>query len=128
MTGYLNDEPLEKAANEASDDEEDNIEDSDESSNEEDGSSDGNETVDTDDVPSDEESQSEEDSDDDEEEEDEDDRIPVPKPIKLNKKGNYHNLIKDICFCPKSYNLAASVDCGLGDSVVQLLVNVFFNY
>ena len=120
MTGYLYDETLEKAANEASDDEEDNIEDSDESSNEEDGSNDGYETVDTDDVPSDVESQSEEDSDDEEEEEDEDDRIPVPKPIKLNTKEYENNLIKDICFHPKSYLLAASVDRGVRASYVQL--------
>ena len=120
MIGFTGGDNLEKSANEASDTEEEYVEDSDESSLSSDGneSGDGYESDDTDELPSDDE-QNEEDSDG---EDDENDRIPVPKQIKINVDEYSVNLIKDICFHPKSYLLAASIDRGLRASYVELLV------
>merc|ERR1719427_1334955 len=80
---------------------------------------DGYESDDTDELSSDDE-QNEEDSDG---EDDENDRIPVPKQIKINVDEYSVNLIKDICFHPKSYLLAASIDRGLRASYVELYQN-----
>jgi len=121
MIGFTGGDNLEKSANEASDTEEEYVEDSDESSLSSDGneSGDGYESDDTDELTSDDE-QNEEDSDD---EDDENDRIPVPKQIKINVDEYSVNLIKDICFHPKSYLLAASIDRGLRASYVELYQN-----